>query len=222
MGPYIPPVLVQVTQRYRVRKPRIDVVVHAFRSGNTHQTKQEPIGNPLALLANASDATQTFGLYPMSHNHLLGLNGGSFATKPQTCQVNSTILCRQLLHQPGYVSLGLQLDRETLEQGLDAILAASALESGTKTISTLLPGHPLCDFGPDIDPLNLGLVTMEEACHFFPVYGVIFCMMLSFVSLVYASYFSRCIQSMGSSMLCFTPRSLCALNQHGYSHRFLL
>lgn len=65
----------------------------------------------------------------MSHNHLPGLNGRSSATKPQTCQVNGTSLCRQLLHQPSYVSLGLQLDRETLDQGLDAILAASALES---------------------------------------------------------------------------------------------
>ncbi|KAJ6087984.1 hypothetical protein N7467_006898 [Penicillium canescens] len=109
-------------------KPRINVVSHAFRSGNIHQTNQEPISNPLALLDNASDATQTLELYPMSHNHLPGLNGGSSATKPQTCQVNGTSLGRQLLHQPGYVSLGLQLDRETLEQGLDVIFVASVLE----------------------------------------------------------------------------------------------
>ncbi|KAJ6008563.1 hypothetical protein N7522_003579 [Penicillium canescens] len=49
---------------------------------------------------------------------------------------------------------------------------------------------------------------MEKACHLFPMYGVIF--------LSYRYYtqvnFSRCIQSMESSMLCFTPRSFCALS----------
>jgi hypothetical protein len=68
-------------------------------------------------------------LYSMSQNHLPGLNDGSSATKHQTSQVNGTSLGRQLLHRPDYVSLGLQLDRETLEQGLDAILTPSVLES---------------------------------------------------------------------------------------------
>ncbi|KAJ5742816.1 uncharacterized protein N7511_011217 [Penicillium nucicola] len=150
---------------------QIDLISHSFRNGTTNQANQEPTSNPLALLADASDAAQVLELFPMSHNNLPGLNSGSSATEPQTSQVHSTSLGRQLLHRPGYVSLGLKLDRKTLDQGLDAILAPSpVVESRYSNYFSTAPRAPLRDIGPDIDPIDLGLVTMEEAHHLFPIY----------------------------------------------------
>ncbi|KAJ6008564.1 hypothetical protein N7522_003580 [Penicillium canescens] len=101
-----------VTQPYRMRKPRIGVVSHAFRSGNIHQTKQEP--EWWILCDEASDMS--------SQRHKSG---------------------RQLLHQPGYVSLGLQLDRKKRPWSKDWMLFSPhlRLNPGIKTTSTLLPGH---------------------------------------------------------------------------------
>ncbi|OQD79944.1 hypothetical protein PENANT_c041G02365 [Penicillium antarcticum] len=150
---------------------RVDLISHSFHSGSTNQTNQERTSNPLALLADASDAAQSLELFPVPHNNLPEVNGGSSATKSsQTSQVNGASLSRQLLHRPGYVSLGLKLNRNTLEQGLDAILAPSVVESRYSNYFSTAPRAPLRDIGPDIDPVDLGLVTMEEACHLFPMY----------------------------------------------------
>jgi hypothetical protein len=160
---------------------RIDLV-STFRSGNIHQTNQEPISNPLALLADASDAAQALEMYPTSQNNLPELSHESSATTSPTTQVNDTSLGRQLLLQPGYVSLGLKLDREALARGLDAILAPSVVEPRYSNYFNSLPRAPLRDVGPDIDPVDLGLVTMEEACHLFPLYDIripmVFCFLL--------------------------------------------
>ncbi|KAJ6003200.1 hypothetical protein N7451_005747 [Penicillium sp. IBT 35674x] len=79
----------------------------------SHHT-QEPISNPLALLADASDAARTLEPHSISADHTP--------------------------HPIG----------ETSAQG---------------------PVHDsLRDVGPDVDPVDLGLITMEEAYYLFPIY----------------------------------------------------
>ena len=79
-------------------------------------------------------------------------------------------LARRLLSRPGYVSLGLQTSRASLEQGLEAVFTA-ATESEYRHLNYFKPpgSGPSRDVGPDLDPVDLGLVTMEEAYYLFPM-----------------------------------------------------
>ncbi|PYH76315.1 hypothetical protein BO82DRAFT_426433 [Aspergillus uvarum CBS 121591] len=111
----------------------------------------QPISNPLALLADASEAVHA---------------NASQASKDNTDEGR----VRDLLSRPGSVSLGLQLSRESLETGLN-ILCASSFRPG-RSSDYFKPPDPSAfrDIGPDLDPVDLGLVTMEEAHFLFPIY----------------------------------------------------
>jgi hypothetical protein len=134
------------------------------------QPSQEPISNPLALLADASDAAQA--LEPLSSP---ARTSPASNDAPSTTQLMHGLTAdggfgRRLLRQPGYVSLGLQLDRESLEQGLDALLAPRENESRYSNYFKSPARMPLRDIGPDLDPVDLGLVTMKEAYYLFPMW----------------------------------------------------
>jgi hypothetical protein len=125
---------------------------------------QEPMSNPLALLAYASDAAQASETSPTSLNAL---------TSPTSRRQNSREMGEseghRLLHRPGYVSLGLQLDRPSLVQGLDALL--DCVDAGHQSLNYFKrTGVRQCDVGPDLDPVELKLVTMEDAHYLFPMY----------------------------------------------------
>ncbi|CAK7200135.1 hypothetical protein SEUCBS139899_002825 [Sporothrix eucalyptigena] len=120
----------------------------------------EPMSNPLALLADASsDAAQalveTTGDVNVSTNDNVHSNIG---------------VGRRLLRRPGYVSLGLRLSRDTLEQGLDALFAPMPTARSHANYFKRPQCAPLRDVGPDVDPVDLGLVTMDEAATLFPLY----------------------------------------------------
>ncbi|PYI16063.1 hypothetical protein BO99DRAFT_366926 [Aspergillus violaceofuscus CBS 115571] len=111
----------------------------------------QPISNPLALLADASEAVHA---------------DASQASKDNTREGRE----RELLSRSGCVSLGLQLSRESLETGLDTLFASSVKPG--RSSDYFKPPDPSAfrDIGPDLDPVELGLVTMEEAHFFFPIY----------------------------------------------------
>ncbi|XHG09906.1 hypothetical protein AWENTII_012942 [Aspergillus wentii] len=110
-------------------------------------TENEAVSNPLALLADASEAAQeSEGV--VDHNIFHG---------------------RHLLSRPGYVSLGLRLDRQCLEEGLEALFVP---DTPCRYSNYFKPvdSHPPRDTGPDVDPVDLGLVSMEDAEYLFLIY----------------------------------------------------
>lgn len=124
---------------------------------------QEPMSNPLALLAFASDAAQATETSPASVNALT-----SPASRGQSDRQKGETEGHRLLHRPGYVSLGLQLDRASLVQGLDTLL--NSADAGHQALDYFKrTGVRQRDIGPDLDPVELGLVTMEDAHHLFPM-----------------------------------------------------
>ncbi|RAL16777.1 fungal specific transcription factor domain-containing protein [Aspergillus homomorphus CBS 101889] len=115
------------------------------------QHSLQPVSNPLALLADASEPLHTSESQPSKE-----------LTEPGRG--------RDLLSRPGYVSLGLHLSRETLETGLDTLFASTS-KTG-RNVDYFKQPSPTAfrDVGPDLDPVDLGLVTMEEAHALFPIY----------------------------------------------------
>ncbi|KAL4863429.1 hypothetical protein BDV12DRAFT_202103 [Aspergillus spectabilis] len=125
---------------------------------------QEPMSNPLALLAHASDAAQASETSPVSSSTL-----NSPPSREQASRNPGESEGHRLLHRPGYVALGLQLDRASVVQGLDTLLAH--LHAGHQSLDYFKrTATRQCDVGPDLDPIELGLVTMEDAEYLFPIY----------------------------------------------------
>ncbi|KAJ5697072.1 hypothetical protein N7536_007484 [Penicillium majusculum] len=150
--------------------PPGEFVSPGFRNGEISHSNQEPISNPLGLLADASDAAQALEIHPISTNPSPISNIGSSMTHSSANPADGASFGRQLLHRPGYVSLGLQLGRDTLEAGIDAFLAPPENLYLYSNYFKSPPQVPQRDVGPDVDPVDLGLVTMDEVCHLFPVY----------------------------------------------------
>lgn len=72
------------------------------------------------------------------------------------------------LFDRSHISLGLHLERESLEYGLEALLHPSAAEKQESNYFKP-PLKLLRDVGSDFDSIGLGLVTMEEAEYLFPM-----------------------------------------------------
>ncbi|KAJ5657394.1 uncharacterized protein N7484_001043 [Penicillium longicatenatum] len=130
------------------------------------QHTQEPISNPLALLADASDAARALEPHSISADNTPQSMGESSV---QGDNAPSGGLGR-LLRRPGYVSLGLQLSRESMEHALDALLTPSPNVDRYSNYFKRPLQDSLRDVGPDVDPIDLGLITMEEAYYLFPIY----------------------------------------------------
>ncbi|KJR90071.1 uncharacterized protein SPSK_05956 [Sporothrix schenckii 1099-18] len=120
----------------------------------------EPMSNPLALLADASSDAA---------NALVEATG-DVEDNTDTSIHSSIGIGRRMLRRPGYVSLGLRLNRDTLEQGLDALFAPKPAARSHANYFKRPQRAPLRDVGPDVDPVDLGLVTMDEAATLFPLY----------------------------------------------------
>lgn len=157
--------------------------------------ENEAVSNPLALLADASEAAQeSEGL--VGHNIFHG---------------------RHLLSRPGYVSLGLRLDRQCLEEGLEALFVPDAPCRYSNYFKPV-DSHPPRDTGPDVDPADLGLVSMEDAEYLFPMY--VYHLIVNYTDkTVTLPVF---IPSTAFSIQFYTHQALFDLNllcySHGYSH----
>lgn len=147
-----------------VRRPRTAIQDENHGDAEDHNTPtHEPMSNPLALLAYASDAAQAAEARSTSVNTL-----PSPSSRRQTGPRKGESEGHRLLHRPGYVSLGLQLDRASLVQGLDGLLAC--LDAGHQSLDYFKrTSVRQRDVGPDLDPVELGLVTMDEANYLFPM-----------------------------------------------------
>ncbi|CAG7915468.1 unnamed protein product [Penicillium olsonii] len=134
------------------------------------QSTHEPVSNPLALLADASGAVQALEPSRVYNNSISTPKGISSAEDQSIRPDDGRGLGRQLLHRPGYVSLGLSLSRETLEAGIDALAKSSQNLKDYSNYFTSPQQITLRDVGSEFDPVDLGLVTMDEACYLFPIY----------------------------------------------------
>ncbi|OGE56812.1 hypothetical protein PENARI_c002G02491 [Penicillium arizonense] len=145
--------------------------VHEVSSSSAQlpRSDQESISNPLALLADASDAARLLECSSLPTHTSHALAEDLSPTQRPGDRVTGSLGSR-LLQRPGYISLGLQLNRRCLEDGLDALMLPVQRERQyPKYFKVPTYNHP-CDVGPDLDPVDLGLVTMEEASYLFPVY----------------------------------------------------
>ncbi|GAT28438.1 hypothetical protein RIB2604_02600780 [Aspergillus luchuensis] len=130
--------------------PTTDGALRSYHDGLP--TPKEPVSNPLALLADASSAAQP--LTP-SLDSLCTTRGG-----------------RELLQRSVYASLGLQLSRHTLEEGFNAIYDSTLPIQSQSNYFRPPDADPPRDVGPDLDPIELGLLSLEDAHSLFSVYFV--------------------------------------------------
>lgn len=128
------------------------------------QQGHESISNPLGLLADVSGAAQALELQSTPTPPSVQ-DSSNYAT----ARSGSRGLARSLLHRPGYVSLGLKLSKETLEQGLDALFTAERMEYPHSHYFRAAEPNMTRDTGPDVDPVDLGLISMDTANYLFPM-----------------------------------------------------
>ena len=132
------------------------------------------VSNPLGLMANASGEAQaneeddmgsvstTMALQNASSPDISHSSWGE-----PSSQVTGVAHAQSLLCRPGYVSLGLKLDRSILEHALaDLSTRSGHLGQYANYFKTQNQNRAL-DTGPDLDPIDLGLVSMDEACSLF-------------------------------------------------------
>jgi hypothetical protein len=131
----------------------------------TSHVSLEPVSNPLALMAEAAGAAQALEAQSGPTNFSPASNFESVSGDLSPGEG----IGRYLLHRPGYVSLGLHLDRKVLESGIDALFAPPTESDRYSNYFRSPDTNPPRDTGPDLDPVDLGLVSMEEAYALFPM-----------------------------------------------------
>ncbi|KAF3393738.1 hypothetical protein F1880_004752 [Penicillium rolfsii] len=132
----------------------------------TSHVNLEPVSNPLALMAEAAGAAQALEAQAGPAN----LSPASNSESGSADLSSGEGIGRHLLYRSGYVSLGLHLDRKVLESGIDALFATPTESDRYSNYFRSPDTKLLRDIGPDLDPVDLGLVSMEEACALFSIY----------------------------------------------------
>lgn len=136
----------------------------------------DSVSNPLGLLADAFDEAQAneehnSHLDPCSSTTTISLGDvpplDTAVLLPDSNQPGE--LARNMLRRPGYVSLGLNLERGILEGALGSLFSHSGgIGQYANYFKTRHQEHAQ-DTGPDVDPVDLGLVSMEEVWYLFPM-----------------------------------------------------
>lgn len=134
------------------------------------------VSNPLGLMADASGEAQANEEDDMgSVSTTMDLQNDSSPDMSRaswgepSSQISGVAHAQSLLCRPGYVSLGLKLDRSILEHALaDLSTRSGHLGQFANYFKTQNEGRAR-DTGPDLDPIDLGLVSMDEACSLFSV-----------------------------------------------------
>lgn len=94
-------------------------------------------------------------------------------------------LARTLIRRPGAVSLGLTLDRRSLEEGIESLFQFKNPVAQTENFFTERKTARERDVGPDLDPIDLGLVSAEETRYLFGLYvPLLFCGALDTVAFI--------------------------------------
>ncbi|EXJ69755.1 uncharacterized protein A1O5_06826 [Cladophialophora psammophila CBS 110553] len=156
---------------YPHEPPRLDTVsTSQSPPGNASpDDTSASVSNPLGLVADACGETHDFD--QQSNDSIPSLTsepGSSFIATSGEAEPRT--LPRYLLRRPGYVSLGLKLNRKTLEDGLDALFSQTAPICKYSDYFKPSDAAKHRDTGPDLDPVELGLVSVEEVNYLFPLF----------------------------------------------------
>lgn len=158
----------------------------------------DSVSNPLGLLGDASGEAQDSedkaestlqidpSLFTLSDQHRpLTSDANAPSSLDQAATTSSSFIspntiapnhppaehtARSLLSRPGYVSLGLKLDRDVLESALDNLLTRPGRIGRYANYFRRKDQNQSPDTGPDVDPVDLGLISMEEVWYLFPMY----------------------------------------------------
>lgn len=128
----------------------------------------ESVTNPLGLVADACDEAQTFNQPTNATGSALPTSSESLVLLTlRTGEAEPSNRALHLLSRPGYVSLGLKLDRPILEQGLGILLTRDLPICEFSGYFKTSDASKDRDTGPDLDPIDLGLLSMEETQYLF-------------------------------------------------------
>ena len=150
--------------------PRFPAISQSPTDKNSPHESSKSVSNPLGLVADVCKEVQEFD---RSSNPTLSL----LTSNPEHINFHATSfpeteplsLAHRLLRRPGYVSLGLKLDRKTLEDGLNTLLHKKIEIYQYLDYFKPVDTNKGRDTGPEYDPVDLCLVTMEEAHSLFPL-----------------------------------------------------
>ncbi|OGM49536.1 hypothetical protein ABOM_001687 [Aspergillus bombycis] len=146
-------------------KPRSPVVTESNamqQAGMASHVINDPVSNPLALLVAASGAMHSESIPNTPVSNAESAHEGQ--------SPSSTSIANRMLNRPGHLSLGLQLSEESLQSGLDALFTTPTSNHKCTDYFRSSDDGPPRDIGPDLDPVELGLISMEEAYHLFSIY----------------------------------------------------
>ena len=139
----------------------------AARLGPYNQPNNK--SNALWLIADASrEALATMASYPQSPT-LINQEASHLNEHAQSPSENCLKQSRQLLNRSACVPFGLKLESWVLEEGLDALLTMPHQQTRTLDYFKSRDLHHFPDTGPDLDPIEQGLLTIQEAEKLFPM-----------------------------------------------------
>lgn len=156
---------VQIFQDDHVQ-PIASPLVRGSTESVPFRQNEEPISNPLGLVAGASGEARAQDEQCLVTDDLQAT--GPCIQSPVS-EGGPQNLARKLLRRRGYISLGLKISKESLETGLDSLFAYPGLKGRYADYFKPSENAEAPDTGPDLDPVELGLVTIEEAHHLFPM-----------------------------------------------------
>ncbi|KAH6981511.1 hypothetical protein EDB80DRAFT_737441 [Ilyonectria destructans] len=132
---------------------------------------ERSVCNPLGLLADASGEARAAGeTFRPDSSSVFGQDASPGDAMSMTTDSSSLVMARALFERPGYVSLGLKLDRGVLEDALGQLLTRSSVDIRYANYFKAANENRALDTGPDLDPVDLGLISLEEVLYLFPIY----------------------------------------------------
>ncbi|KAH8821906.1 hypothetical protein F5884DRAFT_105616 [Xylogone sp. PMI_703] len=139
----------------------------------TPETEPSTVSNPFGLLADAAGAAQAReSSYSNSKTSPLPSSESSAAQydSPRTSESSRPGPKPNLQSLPGRVSLGLSINPERLRKGMDVLFDLEPRSNRHSDYFKPPEPHSRRDIGPDVDPVELGIVTMDKAEALFPIY----------------------------------------------------
>ena len=124
--------------------------------GGSGLSPTDPVSNSYGLLTEASIAAKST---PPENDQTSAMRESALRD-----------IARTLIRRPGAVSLGLTLDRRSLEEGIESLFRfrnpVTQAENFFAYRKTTRERH----VGPDLDPVDLGLISAEETRYLFGLY----------------------------------------------------
>ena len=140
-----------------------DVPVSSRDPSNQRNIKS----NPLWLIADASREALAAAASHRQSQTLPCRASSHLSEDAQPSSGNCLNMSRYLLNTLTCVPLGLKLDSQVLEEGLEAALTTPRRQSATLEYFKYRDVNRFPDTGPDLDPIEQGLVTIQEAQELF-------------------------------------------------------